>query len=66
MYQKKYAKSIECFREANNCKRHDSTFMQLGKVYTLQDKYKEAIEVYLEALEYVLCFCVCLCVVCLF
>eukprot|EP00002_Diphylleia_rotans_P014614 TRINITY_DN2847_c0_g1_i4.p1 TRINITY_DN2847_c0_g1~~TRINITY_DN2847_c0_g1_i4.p1 ORF type:complete len:269 (-),score=49.97 TRINITY_DN2847_c0_g1_i4:290-1096(-) len=32
--------------------RHDSTYLQLGKVYTLMEDYKAATEVYLEALEF--------------
>ncbi len=52
LYLKNYPKAIECFQVANSIQRHDSTFMQLGKVLTLQEKFKEAIEVYLEALEF--------------
>eukprot|EP00854_Cymbomonas_tetramitiformis_P024156 gene24156-29321_t len=52
MYLKMYDKAIDCFRRANQIQRHDATFMQLGKVYTLQENYKAAIEVYLEALEF--------------
>lgn len=55
--------AIDCFRTANQIQRHDATFMQLGKVYTLlagdatsqsdqAEHYKMAIEVYLEALEF--------------
>lgn len=52
MYLKHYDKSVECFRRANLIQRHDATFMQLGKVHTLQENYKKAIDVYLEALEF--------------
>jgi len=52
MYLKHYERSIECFRRANLIQRHDATFMQLGKVHTLQENYKAAIDVYLEALEF--------------
>jgi len=52
MYLKVYDKAIDGFRKANQIQRHDATFMQLGKVYTLQENYKAAIEVYLEALEF--------------
>lgn len=55
MYLKNYAKAVECFRAANELQRHDSTFMQLGKVFSLQENYKAAIDVYLEALECVSC-----------
>eukprot|EP00741_Cyanophora_paradoxa_P015999 tig00000042_g15445.t1 len=52
MYLKNYEPAIESFRRANSIQRHDATFMQLGKVYTLQENYKAAIDVYLEALEF--------------
>ena len=52
MYLKAYEEAIEAFRNANAIQRHDTTFMQLGKVYTLQEDYKSAINVYLEALEF--------------
>lgn len=52
MYLKQYDLSAECFKRANAIQRHDTTFMQLGKVYTLQEEYRTAVEVYLEALEF--------------
>ena len=52
MYLKQYEQSAECFKRANSIQRHDTTYMQLGKVYTLQEQYRTAIEVYLEALEF--------------
>ena len=52
MYLKQYEQSAECFKRANSIQRHDTTYMQLGKVYTLQEDYRTAIEVYLEALEF--------------
>ena len=52
MYLKEYDQSVDCFRQANEIQRHDTTFMQMGKVFTLQENYKQAIEVYLEALEF--------------
>ena len=52
MYMKNYVKALEFFKNANLIQRHDATYMQIAKVYTLQDNFKEAIEVYLEALEY--------------
>ena len=52
MYLKEYDRAIDHFRRANDIQRHDVTFIHLGKVMTLQEKYKEAIEVYLEALEF--------------
>ncbi|CAJ1419856.1 unnamed protein product [Effrenium voratum] len=52
MYLRHYDSSIECFSKANAIQRHDVTFMQLGKVYALQEDYKSAIDVYTEALEF--------------
>lgn len=52
LYLKAFEQAIDAFQEANDIQRHDSTFMQLGKVYTLQEKYKEAVEVYMEALDF--------------
>jgi Bardet-Biedl syndrome 4 protein len=52
MYLKRYPDAIEAFRSANEIQRHDTTFVQLGKVYTLQEDYKSAIDVYTEALEF--------------
>ena len=52
MYLKQYEGAADCFKRANAIQRHDATYMQLGKVYTLQEEYKTAIEVYLEALEF--------------
>ncbi|OLP76702.1 Bardet-Biedl syndrome 4 protein [Symbiodinium microadriaticum] len=52
MYLRQYDSSIDCFTKANAIQRHDVTFMQLGKVYALQEDYKSAIDVYTEALEF--------------
>jgi Bardet-Biedl syndrome 4 protein len=52
MYLKQHDKAIECFKQANSIQQHDATYMQLGKVYTLQEDLRTAIETYLEALEY--------------
>ena len=52
MYLKQYEGAADCFKRANAIQRHDATYMQLGKVYTLQEEYRTAIEVYLEALEH--------------
>ncbi len=43
-------RAVETFRVAIDIQPHDSTFVQLGKVYTLMDNYPAAIEVYMEAL----------------
>ena len=52
MYLKEFDQAVDAFRRANVLQRHDATFVQLGKVYTLQENYKAAIDVYLEALEF--------------
>ncbi|RHY98015.1 hypothetical protein DYB35_013402, partial [Aphanomyces astaci] len=52
MYLKSYDLAIESFQSANNIHRHDTTFLQLGKVHTLREDFKAAINVYLEALEF--------------
>jgi Bardet-Biedl syndrome 4 protein len=52
VYLKQYDRALDAFQNANSIQRHDSTFMQLGKVYTLQEDYQAAIEVYQEALEF--------------
>ena len=36
--------AVVCFRSANDIQRHDVTFMQLGKVYELQEAWNLAIE----------------------
>jgi Bardet-Biedl syndrome 4 protein len=54
---KNFAEAEDSFMTANAIQRHESTYMQLGKVYTNQEKYQEAIEIYLEALEYVVHYC---------
>lgn len=53
MYLKQYDKAQECFMTANSIQRHDITYIELGKVFTQQENFKEALDVYLEALEYV-------------
>ena len=52
MYLRQYVQAVECFTRANAIQRHDITFMQLGKVYALQEDYKSAIDVFTEALEF--------------
>mmetsp|Transcript_23304 Transcript_23304/g.68672 ORF Transcript_23304/g.68672 Transcript_23304/m.68672 type:complete len:301 (-) Transcript_23304:271-1173(-) len=52
MYLKQYDKSTDCFKQANSIQQHDVTYIQLGKVYTLQEDFRTAVEVYLEALEF--------------
>ncbi|KAJ4456870.1 putative Bardet-Biedl syndrome 4 protein [Paratrimastix pyriformis] len=52
MYLKDFAKAEECFAHARKAERHDVTHMQLGRLYTLQENYAAAIEIYKEALDY--------------
>merc|ERR1712100_554141 len=52
MYLRQYEQAVDCFSRANSIQRHDITFMQLGKVYALQEDYKSAIDVFTEALEF--------------
>ena len=52
MHMQQYGASIDCFRQANEIARHDTTYRQMGKVFTLQENYQAAAEVYLEALEF--------------
>lgn len=52
MYLKQYSEAQEALSGANRIARHDATYLQLGKLHTLQENYKAAIDVYIEALEY--------------
>mmetsp|Transcript_90623 Transcript_90623/g.245678 ORF Transcript_90623/g.245678 Transcript_90623/m.245678 type:complete len:436 (-) Transcript_90623:301-1608(-) len=52
MYLRQYENCVDCFTKANAIQRHDVTFMQLGKVFAVQEDYKSAIDVYTEALEF--------------
>ena len=44
--------ALDNFQHANTIERHDATFLQMGKVYTETKAFSEAIDVYLEALEF--------------
>lgn len=52
LYLKDFDRAVACFQGANDVQRHDATFIELGKVYTVQERYAEAIEVFLEALDF--------------
>mmetsp|Transcript_40200 Transcript_40200/g.52928 ORF Transcript_40200/g.52928 Transcript_40200/m.52928 type:complete len:430 (+) Transcript_40200:133-1422(+) len=52
MYLKQYPNATECFERANSLTRHDATFLQLGKVFQLQDNFRNALKVYQEAMEF--------------
>jgi len=51
LHLKDYPKAIRAFQAANNIQPHDTSFMQLGKIFVTQNKYDQAVEVYEEALE---------------
>lgn len=51
LYLKQYNKSIECFETANSIQRHESTYIQMGRVYRLLGKEQEALSVYMDAIE---------------
>ena len=48
----KYEECIESYQSANTVQQHDSTFIRLANVYIQQNNYKQAIEIYKEALEF--------------
>lgn len=52
MYLKQYDNALQCLQTANQIQRHDKTYMNIGKIYTLQEDYKKAIDTYVEALEF--------------
>ena len=41
MYLKEYVEAVEDFQLANEIEKHDVTYIQLGKVYTLQEMYPQ-------------------------
>lgn len=51
-YLKDFQRAEEYFLKANVIQRHDATYLQLGKLYTELEKYEQAVETYLEALEF--------------
>jgi len=51
LYLKNYERADESFIKANVIQRHDATYVQLGKLYTLQEKYQDAVDVYLVAVD---------------
>lgn len=52
MFLKEYDKALEAFQNANSIQRHDITFIEMGKIHTATGDIKQAIEVYIEALEF--------------
>ncbi|KAF0980452.1 hypothetical protein FDP41_013666 [Naegleria fowleri] len=47
-----FEKAEDCYQRANSIHRHDITFIELGKIFTIQERYEEAIDIYLEALDF--------------
>ena len=52
LHMKAYTDALDCFTHSNQLNRHDSTYLQIGRVHTLQEHYEQAIEVYTEALDH--------------
>lgn len=50
MYIKEYEKAAENLKKANVLSKHDSTYLLLARLYALQENYKTAIDVLIEAL----------------
>jgi Bardet-Biedl syndrome 4 protein len=50
MYIKEYERAAESLRKANSYSKHDSTYLLLARLYALQENYKQAIDVLMEAL----------------
>lgn len=51
-YLEAYEDAIDCFERANDVQRHDATFLELGKIYELQEDFKAALKVYQEAIDF--------------
>jgi Bardet-Biedl syndrome 4 protein len=51
-FAKDAEKALENFRKANTIQRHECTFLELGKLHTNMGNYPQAVDVYLEALEF--------------
>ena len=48
MYMKEYEQAIDCFERANDVQRHDASYLQLGKIYCIQEDFKKAVKIYQE------------------
>lgn len=51
-YLKSFDKAIECFRRSLTLQRHDRTYVELGKALAAKEDYKQAVDVFLEALQH--------------
>ncbi|KAL4484990.1 hypothetical protein ABPG74_020167 [Tetrahymena malaccensis] len=47
-----YQQALKCFQKANQLSKHESTFLELGKLYTDLKEPEKAIEIYEEALQH--------------
>lgn len=52
VFLKQYAEAEAAFLAANAIAKHDATYVQLSKLYALQEKHRAAADVLAEALEY--------------
>jgi Bardet-Biedl syndrome 4 protein len=51
-YLRVYEESIRCFNLSKEAHKHDQIYIEMGKVYSAQQDYQAAIQVYLEGLEH--------------
>lgn len=51
-FAKDSAKALENFTKANEIQRHECTYLELGKLHTNLGNYQDAVNVYLDALEF--------------
>ena len=51
LYLKQHDLAIECFEMANQIQPHETSYIQLGRLYRLLGKDEKALEVYLDALD---------------
>jgi Bardet-Biedl syndrome 4 protein len=45
-------RAVQNLTKANSIQRHECTYLELGKLYTMLGNYQKAVDVYLEALEF--------------
>lgn len=51
-FAKDAERAIANFCKANIIQRHECTYLELGKLYTMMSNYQKAVDLYLEALEF--------------
>jgi Bardet-Biedl syndrome 4 protein len=47
-----FDEAIVNFTQANSCHKHEYTYIELGRMHQIKQDYKQAIEVYLEGLDF--------------